>query len=79
MFTNPDVTLTLALSGLVALAMVALAGLKGLSIWAGVRREELTVGRAAHAPAAGIASRIELADLKERLRKLEAIADGVEL
>ena len=47
--------------------------------WLALRRAELdrAPGFSGPAPAAG--TRIEIADLKERIRKLEAIAAGVEL
>ena len=72
---------TVAVSGLAGLAMVTAAGLNGWRGWLQLKHEEL-VGRhagEAPAPATSAASRIEIADLKERIRKLEAIAAGVDL
>ncbi len=65
-----------------ALAIVSLVALRGWRDWIQLKREELAAGHIAPAqdpavPHAG--SRIEIADLKERLRKLEAIAAGVDL
>ena len=62
--------------------MVAAALLRAWRGWLDLKRQELD--RSAARPAAdegsGIGTaRIELADLKERIRKLEAIASGVEL
>lgn len=80
---NPDIPLATALVMLTAIAIVTVATLKGWRDWIALKREEL-----AHAHAGAqvgetalpnAASRIELADLKERLRKLEAIAAGVDL
>jgi hypothetical protein len=71
-------TLTLIAAALIALGMIAAIGLKGFTAWIDLKRAELD----RTLPAAGVPSasnRIELADLKERLRKLEAIAAGVEL
>jgi len=66
------------LSELLGLAMVCGAALRGWSGWLALKMRELEVVR--HAPPAINASqRIELADLKERIRKLEAIAAGVDL
>ena len=79
-FITPD--LTTAAVALSALAIVSLVALRGWRDWIQLKREELAAGHApmaqdAHVPNAG--SRIEIADLKERLRKLEAIAAGVDL
>ena len=73
------ITAAVALS---ALSIISLAALRGWRDWIQLKREELAAGHApetqdAAVPHAG--SRIEIADLKERLRKLEAIAAGVDL
>jgi hypothetical protein len=67
--------LPVLLSGLVALAMVCGAVLRGWSLWLALKMRELEAAR----PAINPSQRIELADLKERIRKLEAIAAGVDL
>ena len=65
-------------SVIVALGTAALAGLKGWNSWIELKRMEITHTLADHGlPPAG--NRIELADLKERVRKLEAIAAGIDL
>lgn len=65
-------------SVLAALGTAALAGLKGWNSWLELKRMELTHSVADHGlPPAG--NRIELADLRERVRKLEAIAAGIDL
>lgn len=80
-FITPD--LTAAAVALSALAIVSLVALRGWRDWIQLKREELGAGHgaiAAHDPGVPHAgSRIEIADLKERLRKLEAIAAGVDL
>lgn len=72
------ITAAIALS---ALTIISLVALRGWRDWIQLKREELAAGHApaqdANVPHAG--SRIEIADLKERLRKLEAIAAGVDL
>ena len=73
------ITATIALS---ALTIISLVALRGWRDWIQLKREELAVGHMPEVqdptvPHAG--SRIEIADLKERLRKLEAIAAGVDL
>ncbi len=69
--------LIIAVSALMAVAMIATFGLKGFTAWLDLKRAELDVHRQAPAPSAN--NRIEIADLKERIRKLEAIAAGVDL
>ncbi len=75
-----DPTFTIASASLVGLAIVALTLLR---IWQGWL--ELQRSRMGSRPGDDLdphplgAARIELADLKERIRKLEAIASGVDL
>ena len=64
-------------TALCATAFVAMAGLKGFTAWIDLKRAELQVVGNGATPSAN--NRIELADLKERMRKLEAIAAGVDL
>ena len=68
--------LTIAIAG--GLAAAGWAALKGWQGWLELKRFELTHGAADHKlpPATG---RIEIADLRERVRKLEAIAAGIDL
>ena len=68
--------LIIAASALMAVAMIATFGLKGTA-WLDLKRAELDAHRQAPPPSAN--NRIEIADLKERIRKLEAIAAGVDL
>lgn len=68
----------IAASVLLAMGTAAYAGLKGWNAWLELKRLELTHNGADRTmPPAG--NRIELADLKERVRKLEAIAAGIDL
>ena len=68
----------LAATVVVALGTASWAGLKGWQGWLELRRFELThgCGDKALPPATG---RIEIADLRERVRKLEAIAAGIDI
>lgn len=68
----------LAVSILAGLGTASYAALKGWQGWLELRRFELTHAGADHdlPPATG---RIEIADLRERVRKLEAIAAGIDL
>lgn len=65
-----------------ALAMTAMLCFAGLSAWRGwleLRRQELARDSVPEPAAEDVGTRIELAAVKERLKKLEAIASGVEL
>ncbi|MFZ3484437.1 hypothetical protein [Sphingomonas sp. 3-13AW] len=78
--TDPNLSLVLASTGLAAVAMVTTATLAGWRGWLALKRQELTLSEPQESPALGnTGTRIELADLKERIRKLEAIAAGVDL
>ena len=69
--------IVLAVAALAGLLVVAAAALRAWSGWLDFKREELNlVRRDGTVPGA---TRIEMADLKERLRKLDAIASGVDL
>ena len=68
---------------LLATVIVAIATLQGWQGWLRFKERELertvTPQRDLEGGSAVGAARIELADLKERIRKLEAIASGVDL
>jgi hypothetical protein len=64
-----------ALAGLLIAIAAALHGWRG---WLDLKRAELESRHAPAAPGPSPAARIELAALKERVRRLEAIANGVE-
>ena len=66
-------------ASLAGLAMLTTATLSGWRGWLQFKRWELDHGAAGPAPVASAGARIEIADLRERIRKLEAIAAGVEL
>lgn len=75
--SDPNLYVTLAASGLAGLGMLVYATLSGFRGWLALKQQELGRIAAPELPSAG--ARIEIADLKERIRKLEAIAAGVEL
>ncbi|HZF93400.1 MAG TPA: hypothetical protein VEZ20_00860 [Allosphingosinicella sp.] len=80
--TEPTTTMILASFGLAAISMAVFACLRGWQGWLDLKRMELAGhGRSGQAESArGPAmERIEIADLKERIRKLEAIASCVDL
>lgn len=70
--------LMMASFGLVGIGMMVLAALKGWQGWLEIKRMELAgpVRREGRGEAMDL---IEMADLKERIRKLEAIASCVDL
>jgi hypothetical protein len=71
--------LTAASAGTVGLAIVSLTLLRGWNGWLELKRLELQgPARDLDAPMPS-GSRIEVADLKERIRKLEAIANGADI
>jgi hypothetical protein len=75
---DPTSIALIGASVLLTIALASIAALKGWQAWLDFKRLEL----ASHSgvvelPRTG--GRIELADLKERVRKLEAIAAGIDL
>jgi len=68
----------LSSSVIAGLGGASFAGLKAWNGWLELKKMELTqmIGERSLPPAGG---RIEIADLKERVRKLEAIAAGIDL
>lgn len=75
---DPITIAVLAASVIVGLGAASLAGLKAWNGWLELKKMELTqiTGDRGLPPATG---RIEMADLRERVRKLEAIAAGIDL
>ena len=72
--------LLISFATLLGTAIVALTMLRGWTLWLKLKLRELEQQRPDLESGLGNgAARIELADLKERIRKLEAIAAGVDL
>lgn len=74
---EPIIFLITAGFSLCGITIVSLVTLRGWRDWIALRLRELDHQRDDAPPSA--TSRIEVADLKERIRKLEAIAAGVDL
>ncbi|WP_133364740.1 hypothetical protein [Qipengyuania sediminis] len=74
-------TIVIAAAALIGLITVVAALLKGWQDWLALKSRELEArgSRPATDSSQLGAARIELSDLKERIRKLEAIASGVDL
>jgi hypothetical protein len=80
--SDPNFYLIIATAALTGLAMVTAASLAGWRGWLSLKQQELSMAHAgdSHQPVpTNAGARIEIADLKERIRKLEAIAAGVDL
>jgi hypothetical protein len=74
-----DMELIIAVvAGLAAFLIAVAALLRGWTGWLELKRAQMAGGDTAPRAAPSPAQRIELADLKERVRRLEAIANGVE-
>ena len=75
---DPITMAVLAASVILGLTGASLIGLKAWSGWLELKRMELSqmAGDRGLPPASG---RIEVADLRERVRKLEAIAAGIDI
>jgi hypothetical protein len=75
---DPLTIAVLSASVILGLAGASLAALKAWSGWLELKKMELTqlTSERGLPPATG---RIEMADLRERVRKLEAIAAGIDL
>ena len=77
MLQDPTALVALASCGVVAFSVASAAALKGWTAWLDLKRLEMSSGsRGSSSPAP--LSRIEVAALRERVRKLEAIASGVD-
>lgn len=77
-------TFLIAVTTLFSVAIMAITSLRGWQGWLSLKTRELDLyshgNRAEIEGGAGTGmARIEIADLKERIRKLEAIAAGVDL
>ncbi len=71
--------LVVALASLGGVLILSVAGLIGWRGWLELKMTEIEKRPDSATPTNNINTRIDLADLKERLRKLEAIAAGIDL
>lgn len=76
--TDPATLVALASVGTIGLCLTSAVALKGWQGWLELKRMELAGRSTASGPSPSPAARIELSDLKERVRRLEAIASGIE-
>jgi hypothetical protein len=70
--------LILSTAALTGLALIGSLAAWGWSGWLRLKTREIDA-RPQHSELPAVGQRIDLADLKERIRKLEAIAAGVDL
>ena len=77
--TEPMTMIATAALGLVALAIFLGAALKGWQGWLDLKRLEIGAAQGVQKAHGGAGELIEMADLKERIRKLESIAACVDL
>lgn len=75
---DPYPYLIMAISGITALSLICFTALRAWQGWLDYKTAELEQEPAERA-ASSASTRIELANLRERLRKLEAIAAGVDI
>ena len=79
---SADQLVILAAAALVAIALVGAVFAWSWKAWLDLRRHALDTGAGrgfATGDVPAVANRIDLADLRERIKKLEAIAAGVDL
>ncbi len=74
-----NATLILAATAVAITAVICLAASRAWQGWLDLRRLELAARRDGTPSADDVGLRIELAGVRERLKKLEEIASGVEL
>ncbi len=79
--TEPMMWTMISAVSFAGLVVITIAALKGWREWIGLQRLSIEGRPVAKEPGSvpSPAARIELADLRERVRKLEAIAAGVDL
>ncbi len=77
---DPNFILIICAFALSSVALVATISLRGWRDWIALKHAELQQGHGgADTPIPPVTSRIEVADLKERVKKLEAIAAGIDI
>lgn len=72
--SDPTAQMTLAAAAMLAMVVAVAALLRAWQGWLDLKRAEIASRR----PMATAPRRIEMADLRDRVRRLEAIADGAD-
>jgi len=77
---DPNFYITIGIFAVLIVSIVSALGLRGWRDWIALKHAELDITRrASDTPVPSATSRIEVADLKERVKRLEAIAAGIDI
>ena len=78
--TDPKFYSVTGAFAVLCVGIVSTLSLRGWRDWIALKHAELNIAQQANdAPVPSATSRIEVADLKERVKKLEAIAAGIDI
>ena len=75
--TDPELVVAMASVGTLTVAVTSAAAFRGWQAWLDLKRSQLGRGRPASSRAP-TSTRVEIATLRERIRRLEAIANGTD-
>ena len=77
---DPNFYIIIGAFAVICVGILSSLGLRGWRDWIALKHAELdVVRRGSDAPVPSATSRIEVADLKERVKRLEAIAAGIDI
>ena len=77
---DPNFYIIIGAFAVLCVGIVSSLSLRGWRDWIALKHAELDAARrSSDAPVPSATSRIEVADLKERVKKLEAIAAGIDI
>ena len=77
---DPNLYIIIGALTVLCIGIVSSLGLRGWRDWIALKHAELDImRRGSDAPVPSATSRIEVADLKERVKRLEAIAAGIDI
>ena len=77
---DPNFYIIIGAFAVLCVSILSSLGLRGWRDWIALKHAELdVVRRGSDAPVPSATSRIEVADLKERVKRLEAIAAGIDI
>ena len=77
---DPNFYIVTGAFAVLCVGIVSTLSLRGWRDWIALKHAELNIAQqASNAPVPSATSRIEVADLKERVKKLEAIAAGIDI